>query len=97
MSNHPNRSKSSALRYIVYSLASHNALSFGGGVLEALDNASSHLKDAATGILDTDLIMIFATRSKDSLDRFDGGKWPSDAAIVFRGANELAQRYRRRA
>lgn len=92
MNNHPNRSKFATLRYVVYSVASHNALSFGSSVLEALDGASQHL--VSGGMLDTDFVLIFTTRSRDELDRFDGGRWPRDAKIVFRGANELAQRYR---
>lgn len=92
MTAHPNRSKSATLRFVVYSVASHNALSSAGSVIEALDRASQHL--VSGGFLDADFVVIFTTRSKDDLDRFDGGRWPSDAKIVFRGENELSQRYR---
>jgi len=90
MNNHPNRSKSAALRHVVYSVASHNALSFGADSAEALDRAAQHLDG------ETDFVVIFTTRSKDELSRFDGGRWPKDAHIVFRGVNDLAQRYRAR-
>ena len=80
-------------RYVVYSVASHNAISFGATTLEALDRASGHL--AANGVLDTNFVVIFTTRSKDSPARFDGGRWPRDAQIVFRGSNDLAQNYRK--
>lgn len=76
------------LRHIVYSVASHNALSYGASTPEAMDRAAPH-----TGG-DTDLIVVFTTRSTRSLDDFDGGRWPRDARIVFRGTNELSQRYR---
>lgn len=92
MNNHPNRSKSAALRYVVYSVASHNVLSAGGSELEALDGAAGHL--VSGGMMDTEFVVIFTTRSRDALDRFDAGQWPRDAEIVFRGTNELAQRYR---
>jgi len=92
MNNHPNRSKSAGLRHVVYSVASHNSLSFGGNVMEALDRASLRL--VRDGVLDTDFIVIFTTRSRDEIDRFDAGRWPRDAKIVFRGANGLAQRFR---
>ena len=92
MNNHPNRSKSAALQYVVYSVASHNALSAGSDSLEALDGAASHL--VSGGMMDTQFVVIFTTRSRDALDRFDAGQWPRDAEVVFRGENELAQRYR---
>jgi hypothetical protein len=92
MNNHPNRSKSAALRYVVYSVASHNALSAGSNTLEALDGAADHL--VSDRVMDTEFVVVFTTRSRDALDRFDAGRWPSDAEIVFRGSNELAQRYR---
>lgn len=79
-------------RYVVYSVASHNALSEGGSTLAALDAAAGHL--VVGGMMDTQFIVIFTTRSRDALDRFDAGQWPRDAEIVFRGENELAQRYR---
>jgi hypothetical protein len=89
MNNHPNRSKSSALRYVAYSVASHNALSDGSDYVQARERAR-----AAYQIANGDYLVIFSTRSEDDLSRFDGGRWPADAAIVWRGGNELAQKYR---
>ena len=89
MINHPNRSKSAALRYVVYSLASHNALTSDGNIEAALDRAR------CTGDGTDDFFVAFSTRSKDDLDRFDAGRWPRDAEIVWRGSNDLAQSYRR--
>lgn len=85
-------SKPAAIRYVVYSVASHNALSWGNSTLEALDRASGHL--VSDGMLSTDLVVIFTTRSKDELSHFDAGRLPRDAQIVFRGANDIAQRFR---
>lgn len=90
MTNHPNRAKSAALRYVVYSLASCNALTSDGNLEAALDRAR---RTAAFGPND-EFYVVFSTVSRDGLDRFDGGRWPADASIVWRGSNELAQRYR---
>jgi len=88
MTNHPNRSKSADLRYVVYSVASHNALAADGNMDGALDRARS-----ITGGSD-EFCVVFSTRSRDDLDRFDGGRWPHDAKVEWRGANALAQRYK---
>ena len=85
MTNHPNRSQSASLRYIVYSLGSCIAVA-------SCDSLDSALAYATRQFGDTDLTKVFTTRSRDALERFDGGRWPRDAEIVFRGANELAQR-----
>lgn len=89
MINHPNRSKRT-LRYVVYSLASHNALTWDGNAESALDRARR------TARTNDEFFVMFTTYSQDDLDRFDGGRWPKDAVIVWRGSNELAQSYRNR-
>jgi uncharacterized protein (DUF924 family) len=91
MITHPNRSKSAALRYVVYSVASHNALTSAEEAEAALDRA----RRSPSLCYSDEFFVVFATRSRDELHRFDGGRWPRDAEIVWRGSNELAQRYRR--
>lgn len=88
MISHPNRSKSAALRYVVYSLASHTALTSDGNTEAALDRARR------TGDGTDEFFVVFGTRSRDDLNRFDGARWPRDAQIVWRGSNSLAQRCR---
>lgn len=88
MTNHPNRSKSAALRYVVYSVASHDALTSDGNIEAALDRARRF------GDGSEEFYVVFSTRSRDDLDRFDAGRWPNDATVEWRGANELAQRYK---
>jgi hypothetical protein len=76
------------LRHVAYSLASHNALAGGSNTGDAISRAMS-----LTGSTD-DLLVVFTTASAIDLHRFDAGRWPADAQIVWRGANELAQSYR---
>jgi hypothetical protein len=92
MTINPTTFVDNAVRYVAYSLASDSALTFAGSAPEALGRTSRYL--IAGRVADNDFVLIFTTRSKDELYRFDAGQWPLDAEIVFRGANELAQRYR---
>lgn len=86
MTNHPNRSKSSPVRFIAYSTASMNALSEGSTIAEALTRAEIHTKG------DNEFLIIAQIRSKDALERLD--ILPRKAVVVWRGPNELAQRFR---
>jgi hypothetical protein len=86
MTNHPNRSKSSPVRFIAYSTASMNALSEGTTIAQALERAEMHTHG------DNDFIVVAQLRSKDALHHFD--ILPRKAVIVWRGVNELAQRFR---
>ena len=85
MISHPNRSKSATLRYVVYSLTFHNALTSDGNFKAALDRCRH---PAALGSY-----VVFTTRSREDIYHFDGGRWPRDARIVWRGADELSQSY----
>lgn len=89
MTNHPNRSKSAALRFVVYSTASYQALAFA----DSADSALSLCTGPYYGDSD-EFYVVFSTRSTDDLSRFDAGRWPSDAKIVFRGENSRAQSYK---
>jgi hypothetical protein len=86
MINHPNRSSRSPVRFIAYSTASMNALSEGQSVAEALARAEPHTKG------NNEFIVVAQIRSKDALDRFD--VLPRKVIIVWRGENDLAQRFR---
>lgn len=86
MINHPNRSASTPVRFIAYSTASMNALAEGQSVAEALARAEVHTKS------DNDFMVVAQVRSKDALEHLD--ILPRKAIIVWRGANELAQRFR---
>ena len=72
-------------RFICYSTASANALSFGGTIDEALARAA---RMSPT----TDFLVVAEVRGDRALEDFD--ILPRGARIVFRGANELAQRFR---
>lgn len=89
MTNHPNRSTASDLRYVVYSVASHQALAHSTDVKTALKLC----RGVYYGDSD-EFFVVFVTRSKDNISRFGAGRWPRDAKIVWRGSNELTQRYR---
>lgn len=86
MISHPNRSANSPIRFIAYSTASMNALAEGSNVGEALANAEPSTKGS------TDFIVVAQVRTKDALHRLD--ILPPKAVIVWRGQNELAQRFR---
>jgi hypothetical protein len=86
MTNHPNRSTRSHFRFVAYSTASMNALAEGGSVDEALARAERHTNG------DNEFLVVAQVRSKDALDRLD--ILPAKAVIIWRGMNELAQRFR---
>ncbi len=86
MINHPNRSARSSVRFIAYSTASMNALSEGQSVVEALARAEPHTNG------NNEFLVVAQIRSKDALHRLD--ILPAKAVIIWRGENELAQRFR---
>ena len=86
MINHPNRSSSSPVRFIAYSTVSMNTLAAGVSIAEALAKAGQHTKG------NNEFLIVIQTRSKNELDRLDILPWK--AIIVWRGENELAQRFR---
>jgi hypothetical protein len=73
MVNHPNRSrKSSELRFVAYSLASHQALAEDKTIDALVDKISKPLP----------ALIVFATHSRDRLSRFSNSRWPSDAKVI---------------
>lgn len=77
----------SPLRFVAYSTASCNALASGYRASEAINRACK------SRMVNDEFLVVFSTRSTEDIDRFDA-RWPQDAEIVWRGENELAQRYR---
>lgn len=88
MTNHPNRSASSPIRYVAYSTASLNALAEGTSIEEARERAMQ----VDGGFGSDEFLIVFETRSRDDLDCFDCGTWRRNCRVVWRGSNELAQR-----
>ena len=76
-------------RYVVYSVASANALAFDDSVEAALARCPGPRHGDST-----EFYVVFKTTSLEDIDHFDGGRWPTDAEIVFRGENVLSQNYR---
>ena len=77
-------------RYIAYSVASFNALaSSNDRITEALNRAVK-----ANFLPGEDMLIVFETASQGPLHHMDGNI-PRDAKIVWRGEDELAQRFRR--
>jgi hypothetical protein len=75
------------LRYVVYDVAGERALAYDRDLAGAMARACE-----TDGVpVPTDYLVAFTTRSSIPLDRFDGGWWPRDAEIVWRGASALAQ------
>lgn len=72
-------------RFICYSTASANALSSGETIEEALARA---VRVSPT----TDFLVVAEVRTNCALEHLD--ILPRGATIVFRGSNELAQRFR---
>lgn len=79
----------SEFRFVAYSTTSMNALAYGNSTEAARALACDQHR------IDDECLVVFCTRSRDSIDRYDGGRWPKDSRIVWRGSNDLAQRYRR--
>lgn len=69
-------------RYIAYSMASCNALAEGETIEEARTRADG----------DPDFLVVASVRTTAPLHHLD--ILPADAAIMWRGQNPLAQRYR---
>ena len=85
MTNHPNRS-AAPIRFIAYSTASMNALAQGETAEEALDRAITEYQ------INTEFLIIAKLRTRAALHELD--VLPRSAEIVWRGLNDLAQRFR---
>jgi hypothetical protein len=81
MTNHPNRS-TDPIRFIGYSLASMKALSDGSSITDAFALAGG----------ENEFFVVAKLRSGEPLHGLD--ILPRSAEIVWRGSNELAQRFR---
>lgn len=75
-------------RHIAYSTASMNALAEGDSIDEALSRASGASPDR-------DFLVVVTIETDTPL--YDLDSIPAGCPVVWRGQNELAQRYRRSA
>lgn len=85
MTNHPNRS-AAPVRFIAYSTASMNALAEGDTADEALARAT------AANQINDEFLVVAKLRTRAALHQLD--VLPRTAEIVWRGSNDLAQRFR---
>lgn len=85
MTNHPNRS-TAPIRFIAYSVASMNALAAADTAEEAVTRATG-----AHQISD-EFLVVAKVRTQAELHQLD--VLPRSAEIVWRGSNDLAQRFR---